>query len=502
VLDASSSASSTDVYGCNSAWVPKQTLGSSVVFVGGKATLAATLLDAGLREARIRVTDNATSAQGCSLDNFAIRPASLEVVASHATESTPGTATLLDNTTTAGTVIHRAWREFSVTVTGKTALGATVTNYDGTPDLTATHLSPAAFTGTIEAGSWQPASGGSRRTDQAKYGEAGAVTIKAEDTSWANVDAVDTDIADRKFSGTVAAGRFVPDHFSVVRGALSPSCTNGSTGFSYLGSTLAWASPAVTLTAENALNVPTKNYTAHADLMKLSATEIGTPAYTVAAGTLGTVGSLGVLNLGEGQVAVQLPSLTFARTLTAAFDANIRVDFPDFDGDADGIQPTDYPLVLGASGGVAFSPDFRSQRFGRLYFGPKYGSELLEMDVPLRAEYFDGAAWVQNAADTCTSMTQAYVAFAGLPGQTHAVQPTGVSNGLWNVKIQPPNPRAQGSATLTLDVAGASPSVPYPLLADDSNADGSYAEDPTRTVYFGLHAQDERWIYQRDVTGD
>jgi hypothetical protein len=92
VLDASSSSGSTDVYGCNSAWVPAQTLGTSVVFIGGQATLVTTMLDAGLKEARIMVTDNATNAKGCSLDNFAIRPATLEVVASHATESTAGTA--------------------------------------------------------------------------------------------------------------------------------------------------------------------------------------------------------------------------------------------------------------------------------------------------------------------------------------------------------------------------------------------------------------------------
>jgi hypothetical protein len=499
VLDASNNSGATDVYGCNSAWTAAQTLGTSVVFIGGKATLAATLLDAGLKEARIRITDNSTNARGCSLDNFAIVPASLEVVATHATESTPGTAALLDNTTTAGTVIHRAGREFSITVTGKTALGATVTNYDGTPDLIATPIAPATNMGDLLSGSWGSASGGSRRTDQATYDEVGGVTIKAEDTTWASVDADDTDPDDRKFSGVVDAGRFVPDHFRVVDGALSPSCTNGTSGFSYLGSTLFWASPAVKLVAENAANETTQNYTAGA-LLRLSTTEIGTPTYTAPVGALSTVDSIvDITAPAPGEVAINLPELVFARNLIGAFDANILIQFPDFDGDKDGIKATEDPLQLGETGGVAFTNGLKSQRFGRLYFEPKYGSELLPMKVSLRAEYFDGAAFVLNADDTCTSIQQAHVGFTGLPGQSHVVAPVGPNNGLWTVTIQPPNPSTQGTATLKLDLPTA---VPYPLLADDTSGDGVYAEDPERDVYFGLHAQDEKWIYQRDVTGD
>jgi hypothetical protein len=503
VLDASNSSGSTDVYGCNSAWTSAQTLSAATVFVAGKATIAATWLTAGLKEARIRVTDNSTGARGCSLDNFAIRPASLLVAPSHATETTAGTTEALTNAATSGTPRHRAGRPFTITITAKTALGTTVTNYDGTPQTaTGTAVLPATVNGDLGPMSWGTASGGSRRTDEATYDEVGAVTIKLEDTTWANVDADDTAADDRKFSGTAVTGRFVPDHFKVEEGTLAPACTNGTTGFSYLGSTLAWASPAVTLTAENAANETTQNYTQPL-LMKLSSTEIGTPTYSAAAGTLGTLGVGYTLTTpAAGQVAIDLPDLQFARTLTGAFDADIEIGFPDFLGDQDGIQPLVYPLVLGASGGVGFTGGFKSQRFGRLHFEPRYGSELMPIDVPLRAEYFDGVAFVANTIDTCTSLSTASVTFAGMPGQVHTLSG---GNGLWSVHITAPNPVAQGTATVSIDLASppVSPTVPYPLLQDDdTDADANYDDDPVGTATFGVHAQDERWIYQRETTAD
>jgi hypothetical protein len=499
VLNAADSSGTTDIYGCNSQWQFAQGLGS-VTFVGGKAQVSGTFLTAGLQNARIQVTDSTTGARGCSIDNFAIRPASLEVSASHDTELLPGITTALNNTTTGGTPRHRAGRPFTIVATGKASGGTTTaSNYNGSPTAAApVVIAPATVAGTLSLGSWGTASGGARRTDEATYSEVGAVTINLEDTSWADVDADDTAAAQRTITGSGNAGRFVPDHFRVTDGALAPSCT----AFSYLGSTLAWASPAMTLTAENASNQTTQNYSG--TLMRLAASDVGTPAYSAPTGVLSTLGTaVSITTPAAGQAAIGLPALQFARTLMGAFDAEILVEFPEFDGDADDIRALEDPLKLGETGGVAFTGNARSQRFGRLYFEPKYGSELLPMDVPLRAEYFDGVTFVPNLADTsCTNLDDGNVTLAGFAGQTHTVDSLG--NGAWRVRLSAPGAGQTGPATLTFDRSSTPPgiTVPYALLSADTNNDGTYAEDPVTTVTFGKHTQDDRRIYQREVVGN
>jgi hypothetical protein len=498
LLNAADNSGTVDVYGCRSSWTVAQSLGA-VNFVGGTAQVSGVFLDAGLKEARIRVTDTATGAQGCSIDNFAVRPASFTVAPSQGSETTAGTATALTNVTTGGLPRHRAGQPFTIVATARSANGVAASNYDGTPVATATAQAPATTSGTVTVGSWGAASGGARQTDTARYSEVGPVTLTLKDSSWADVDADDTAAAQREFSGTAGTGRFVPDHFRVTEGSLAPACAVG--GFSYLGDTLTWATPAVTLTAESASNTTTLNY--EGALGKLPAT-LGAATYASLAGTLDTAGLAdpAVGTPAAGVANVTLPALSFVRALVGAFDAEIRIDLPAFTDD-DGIAPAESPIVLGAltaGGGVAFSGGAKSQRFGRLYFVPAYGSERLPMAVTLRTEYFDGVVFLHNAADACTVLATADVTLAGIGGQTHAVGAAG--NGLWTVTLTAPN--VPGQASLSVDLASppVTPAVGYPLLQADADGDGTYAEDPAGTATFGLYAQDQRWIYQREVVGN
>ena len=498
LLDASNNSGTIDVYGCNSSWSLAQSLGV-VVFAAGYAPLAGTFLDAGLKEARIRVTDSGTGAAGCSIDNFAVRPASFTVAPSQGSETSAGTATALTNAGSSGLPRHKAGQPFTIIASARAANGNAATAYDGTPTGSGVALAPATTSGTVTVGSWGAASNGTRQTDTAKYSEAGPVTITLKDSSWADVDADDTAANVRSFSGTVAAGRFVPDHFKVTDGTLSPACALG--GFSYLGSALAWATPAVTLTAESASNTTTMNY--EGALETLPAT-LGQPAYATLAGTLDTAGlaAPSIDNAAAGVAHVTLPPLSFVRSLIGAFDAEIGITLPVF-ADDDGITPSESPIQIGAAtagNGVAFSGNAKSQRFGRLYFEPRYGSELRPIDVPLRAEYFDGIAFLHNTADVCTVLTTGNVTLTQLGTQAHTVNANGA--GLWSVTVTAPVPSQQGAATLSIDLAAPGATVPYPLLEADTNGDGTFAEDPTGTVNFGLHEQDDRWIYQREVVGN
>ena len=512
VLNASDSGGARDLYGCNANWTVAQNLGS-VTFSGGYAQISSAFLTAGLREARIKVTDS-TGASGCSLDNFAIRPASLAVVATHGTDSTAGTTEALNQVGTSGAPVHRAGAPFTLTVTGKASDGTTTaTAYDGTPDWTEALIAPATVAGDLTIAAWGGASNGSRGTDVAKYSEVGAVALTFTDSTWANVDADDTAAAQRAITGTASIGRFIPDHFKVTEGTLAPACAAGATDFSYLGSTLQWAT-ATTLTARTIddttvagdQSTTTVNYAG--DLEKLPGS-LGQPTYTVYddPGIPGTptldVAGLSVPTIPSvvaGVATVTLPALEFARTLVGVFDAEIQIDLPAFT-DGDGIAPEESPIVLGsatAGGGVAFTGGFKSQRFGRLYFEPRYGSDRLPMDVPLRAEYFDGIGFVQNADDACTALSAADVALTPVGGQNHSIDPVGAGNGLWTVTLTAP--MTSGAATLEIPDT-SNPSYVHALLLDDADGDG-FDDNPQRIVYFGLHEQQERWIYQRDATAD
>ncbi len=507
VLNASNSSGTTDVYGCNSTWTLAQTL-SSVTFVAGKAQVSGTFLDAGLKEARIRVTDSTTGARGCSIDNFAIRPSSLSVAPSQGSETTAGLTTALTNAANSGLPRHRAGQPFTIVATGRTAGGAAVSNYDGSPTAaTPVALAPATVAGALSLGSWGAASGGARRTDTATYSEVGRVTIALEDASWANVDADDSTAAQRTITGTVNAGRFVPDHFKVTDGTLAPACLTG--GFSYLGSTLAWNAAAVTLTAENAANATTLNYEGVLETLPDTLAQPGYAAYDdpAVAGTpalnTGGLAAPTISAANDGVATITLPGLSFVRSLVGAFAAEIAITLPTFT-DGDSIVPAESPIVIGSAtsgGGVAFTANAKAQRFGRLYFEPKYGSELMPLDVPLRAEYFDGVTFVPNLADSCTVLAASDITLVpAVAGQSKIL--TAYGNGRWTVRLGAP--LDDGQATLSIDLASppVSPTVPYSLLTADTDANGTYAEDPTATVTFGLHTQDDRRIYQREVVGN
>ena len=519
LLDASDSSGTVDVYGCNSQWSEVQSLGTAT-FAAGYAALAGTFPNAGLKEARIRVTDSATGAQGCSIDNFAIRPANFLVEPSHDSEETAGLTAALTNTGDSGLPRHKAGRPFTIVATARSASGATVTNYDGTPVVTPTAIAPATTHGALTV-AWSTVSPGVLRTDSASYSDVGPVTIRLEDATWAGVDSDDTLPGTSTFSGEVGAGRFIPDHFKVTPGELAPACAAGDDDFSYLGDTLNWASAAVTLTAvaydstpaDDSDNPTALNY--EGTLAKLPAT-VDAPAYAVyddpaiagipALDTTGLADPVAVGAAAGGSATIGLPALSFVRALVGAFDAEIGIEFPAF-ADSDGVAPTGGQVVLGtdtAGGGVAFTDGAKSQRFGRLYFVPAYGSELRPLVVTLRAEYFDGVTFRHNADDACTVLGQSNIKLTAIDGtddgttQSHLLNSAG--NGLWTVEVSAPNPTDQGTATLAMDPA--SPPAGYAQLLADTDNDGTYAEDPTGIATFGLYAQQERWIHQREVVGD
>lgn len=514
LLDAASTTGSlVGGSNCDAGWTPVAALGTVVFTALDAGRKTVTLAHAeSLREARLRMTDPALGVTGCSVDHFAIRPAGFaNIVASHDSATEPGTAeALATGAFTPGTLpMHRAGRPFTVVATAVNAAGVPTAAYAGAPILEAGASLLGTSAGTASVSGWT-ASAGTLRSDAATYSEAGAALLELSDASFADVDADDTPLAQRRIGpSSFAVGRFVPDHFKLVEQV--PARFDAACGsFTYTGQPFFFAAtPVARILAVAADGVTvTSNY--DGALYKLP-TGGALPAATWAA-------DAGVLDLGgfpspdnsfvslgggisEYTVVPRTGGYAFLRGAPELpFDADIGITLNLVDADgitfAAGATPGFGRAVAG--GGVPFNgagANPRQVRFGRLALDHAHGSERLPLDVPLRVEYWGAVSgapgFVRNLADGCTALAPAD--FDLLPaGFTSATAVTPLS--LPNARLTLAAPNVPGQATVTADLA-----VSHPWLLADTNGDGAYSEAPAALATFGVYRNESRRIYLREV---
>ncbi|MGB8518430.1 MAG: DUF6701 domain-containing protein, partial [Gallionella sp.] len=178
--------------------------------------------------------------------------------------------------------------------------------------------------------------------------------------------------------GTV--GRFVPDHFitSVTQG-----CAAGS--YTYSGQPYT-----VRITALNGLAVPTTttnydgssatspNFAKAVTLSDASGATVGTLSNTAIAATA----------FSSGVASVSTPVYTFTNQTSTRQTAPTTITIRAVDIDA-----------VSSSG---FSEGTNTIYAGRVNLGNAYGSELVDLQIPATAQYWNGTSWVRNSADTCT----------------------------------------------------------------------------------------------------
>ncbi len=464
----------------------------------------------------------------CSTDAFAIRPNSLSVVVSDGDWGTAGTARTLNNTATSGGVVHKAGAAFTLRATGVNASGSTTSNYDGSPvATTVAAVAPATVAGTLGTGTFGAASGTATSTT-ASYSEAGAMSFVLEDQSFAAVDASDGSTTAERYvsSGTVTAGRFVPDHFDLAT-ANTPSlitygdATCASRSFTYLGQSFGYATaPQITVTAKNASGGTTQNY--GASLWKLTASDI-TQLYsaspTLDTSMIGTptvpTGSAGVTTIS----AASSDKLAFTRSTSvpsAPFNANITLTVSAAD-DAEAAISGNGTIGTGTSAtfsDIAFDAG-DTFRYGRLLVPNAYGAELADLAVPMEAQYFDGTAFVRNTADHCTLIAATNLALSGwldnLTACESSVSVSGrLASGVSNLKITAPGAGNSGSVALTaLAGSGSGPTCVSGSATSASSAglswlqgawSGSlYDDNPTALITFGVYQGGGKQIYLREL---
>ncbi|MBA3903792.1 MAG: hypothetical protein C0522_08995, partial [Rhodocyclaceae bacterium] len=535
LLNASNNSGVLDASGCRSTWTVIQTLSTNPVFVAGdngRKTAAFTENNA-WQDVRVRISYPATgmpTAIGCSTDNFAIRPSVFaNFTITDSDWQTAGTGRTLNNTAAPGGNVHKAGRPFTLRADAMNAQAtpAVTNNYTGTP---ATALSACVGTGctssfgVFTAGS--AAVAGQINSTTASYSETGSFSLQLVDQTFASVDASDSTTAERYVtSATISVGRFVPDHFSLQAGSIfTPACTTGGSRLTYMGQPFAQVK--YTLTAENASNAVTANYTAAG----------------YAPGAVGIVAENADngVNLGSrvtGGPAVSWASGQYAvNTSAAAFGRNTAPATPDgpYDSlqlglqivDADGValtgadmNPVSSGSCLPASCTAVALGLTGSVRFGRARLSNASGSALLDLPVGLALQYWNAASggFVSNTTDTCTALTASDVALTfggagnnlsacetavsmagGSPAALKLLKPGAGNNGWVDLRL---NLGAAASGNTCTGI-GAGPG-PAATTANRPWLQGAwtsatYNQDPTARATFDIYKNANEFIFMRE----
>src|SRR5690606_4839009 len=165
---------------------------------------------------------------------------------------------------------------------------------------------------------------------------------------------------------------------------------------------------------------------------KLSNASLTGKAYTSAAGTLDVSGITGadpaIVDNGNGTATLTFGSgtgLLFTRgTPVAPFDADISLAINVID--ADSVAYASNPARFGqatAGNGIAFTGG-KIMRFGRLRLGGASGSQLLALNLPFEAQYWTGAFFATNTADTCSTFAVGNVGLGNFIGNLNAGETT------------------------------------------------------------------------------
>ena len=304
-------------------------------------------------------------------------------------------------------------------------------------------------------------------------------------------------------------GRFYPDHFRAavtVDGEIAAACSGVMNAFTYSGETTSWmAQPQWSLTAENANNQVTQNYT-QAGFNRLSATDVSVTVPVADNTALGSGGSPLPVTVTDSPGSLSVS----ASAGTVLFELNvldeIRYDrsllsqvapfTPDLSWTLNSATDSDGANLLATSTvtpGTSFVV-----RFGRLWLEDAYGPETENLTVPLRAEFYNGSRYVINTDDQCTVWDSANATLSGTAGLTSLLASSGVlsagTSGGYGLLLQAPVTLSGSPLTGQADV-----NYTPPAWLDGSIIPVSGFANPQGTVTFGLFRGHQRRIFQREM---
>ena len=427
--------------------------------------------------------------------------------ASKSITPTGGTAVTLNGSSNAFVVAPDHFGFSAVTaapIKAGTNFSATVTAYNGLGTPTATmnfgkETSPEGV--TLSFAKYQPTGAGAvsgnfsgsvsafnngvATGSNLNWSEVGTIDLTATLTSGNYLGSGKT--AKGSTGNTGAVGRFIPDHFDV---SVAQGC-GGIGGFTYSGQPFT-----VTVTAMNGLATPTTT-------LNYDGSSATTPNFSKAVtlsevnGIAGTLVPASVAaNAFTAGVASATPAFTFTAVQTVPSTIKPRA------------VDTDNVSSQNVAEGTA-SIRTASIRSGRLQLQNAYGSELLDLPVTLRAQYWNGSAWIQNADDSCTTIVAPTsgvgltfypeVAAGVLGNHLSATETTASVNvsgklaaGSAGLKFSKPGAGNSGYVDISIPLA-ARPWLQFPWGVSTVNPTGL---NPSGRATFGLY--NSRLIYRRE----
>lgn len=285
---------------------------------------------------------------------------------------------------------------------------------------------------------------------------------------------------------SVNIGRFYPDHFDVAHTA-TPAC---NATFTYAGLTGSKAGQPFgvsgTVTARNAIGGITTNY--EGDFAKLGTGDITASPRLGAAPAAGaltwSVNTLG-FDDGDGTFGVLAAQYAFSAE-GAPQNMHLRITATDSDG-ATGTDDDTTKAV--------------PYRLGRLRLQNAFGSELMDLDVPLQAESFTtGGFYARDADDGCTTLIPANLSCNGgactnvaVGGGTASASWTPLIGGDAGLSFGAPGAENTGNIDI-LTAIGAS----HPWLLFDWDGNGVHNNEATGRATFGIYKGSPRHIYLRE----
>ncbi|HNH35088.1 MAG TPA: hypothetical protein PK375_04190, partial [Rhodocyclaceae bacterium] len=419
------------------------------------------------RDVRVRFTCSpphcASAITACSADNFAVRPQGLAV-----------SSTMNNTSSLSGTPRAVAGTDFQMTATA-------VPGYNGSPVV-------ERLTGVRVQSCWGSASGcpAAQNTDrlydisvgsQARFGaaapstgatsastfqyhEAGTFVLPAGAVydadfaqadsprdcvagSWSNADDDGNAANGVKVGCQVATqvnqgpfGRFYPDHYESVSGSVTPTCGSfsylGQPGFgvSFQARAMSIANPTSLLTTRYDRGTVTIVAGDGATATNLYGGAITlSPAITGSwSGGTYTGAATGATITRPAAAAGPYDSLYFAYNVADAVDTGIALTGRDFNlGNPTCASGCGYKKVAAAT----------SVRFGRLALYGGYGSELRPLLIPIEAQYWNGSAFVRNAADACTAVPASAIALAPASGVATVAGVSAMAGGRAAITLNP-----------------------------------------------------------------
>lgn len=318
-------------------------------------------------------------------------------------------------------------------------------------------------------------------------------------------------------------GRFYAAQFALSGGVIANRtglggvcAVAGCDTFTYMGEQM---SAMFTLTAQaidGTTTLQNYNYSATAanNFAKLDPTAIGNPLALAAVdtGTPRTVATLDTTTYGvaSGSFAGGIASVTapFAVARGASpsgpFDA-LEFGVAPVDGDGAALATLDLAVNAGGAPNTHGKVGSTTKaRYGRMKLSNAHGSELLNLSIPMEAQYWQGQYWAQNSLDDATTIIQDNIRLATISGP--AVTISGVikdAAGKWRIVLNKPLVRASSNVCLDLDVGATGDmtcvATATPLSMPYLQTGAAFDKDPTSRATFGVYKGNHQFIYLREM---